>query len=321
MKHFTNILYVSESSVEQDAGIARAASLALNNMAQLTVLAVLPPITAGIAMPPGGPSTVQLQQRRLDEQRHALESLIAPYQDQLEIRIEVREGRLFLEAILAVLREGYDLLLKPAENPETVQRLFGSDDMHLLRKCPCPVWLTKPGEQANYTNIMAAVDFNPWQPETIEQPLNRKILELASALALSDFATLHLVHAWEAFAEDIVQTWSQHPANDTIEYVKTERARHQAGMERLMRMLSLEVGEETFDYLAPRPHLPKGSAREVIPVLARELEADLLVMGTVGRTGIPGLIIGNTAEAILDRTTCSVLAIKPPGFVTPVTLG
>jgi nucleotide-binding universal stress UspA family protein len=43
-------------------------------------------------------------------------------------------------------------------------------------------------------------------------------------------------------------------------------------------------------------------------------------MGTVARTGIPGLIIGNTAEAILDQITCSVLAAKPPGFVTPVTL-
>ena len=43
-------------------------------------------------------------------------------------------------------------------------------------------------------------------------------------------------------------------------------------------------------------------------------------MGTVGRTGIPGVIIGNTAEAILNRVTCSVLAVKPPDFETPVTL-
>jgi nucleotide-binding universal stress UspA family protein len=43
-------------------------------------------------------------------------------------------------------------------------------------------------------------------------------------------------------------------------------------------------------------------------------------MGTLGRTGISGLIIGNTAEAILDQLTCSVLAIKPPGFISPVTV-
>ncbi len=40
-------------------------------------------------------------------------------------------------------------------------------------------------------------------------------------------------------------------------------------------------------------------------------------MGTVGRGGIPGLSIGNTAEAILDQLQCSVLAMKAPGFKTP----
>jgi nucleotide-binding universal stress UspA family protein len=42
-------------------------------------------------------------------------------------------------------------------------------------------------------------------------------------------------------------------------------------------------------------------------------------MGTVSRTGIRGLIIGNTAETILRSVRCSVLAVKPEGFVTPVT--
>jgi len=43
-------------------------------------------------------------------------------------------------------------------------------------------------------------------------------------------------------------------------------------------------------------------------------------MGTVARTGIQGFIMGNTAENILNQLDCSVLAVKPPGFVTPVTL-
>jgi nucleotide-binding universal stress UspA family protein len=47
---------------------------------------------------------------------------------------------------------------------------------------------------------------------------------------------------------------------------------------------------------------------------------DLIIMGTVARTGIPGFLMGNTAETILNRIECSVLAIKPAGFVTPVTL-
>lgn len=57
-----------------------------------------------------------------------------------------------------------------------------------------------------------------------------------------------------------------------------------------------------------------------MPQLIKDLDAELVVMGTVGRTGIPGFIIGNTAETILNQIECSVLAVKPDGFVTPVTL-
>jgi nucleotide-binding universal stress UspA family protein len=41
-------------------------------------------------------------------------------------------------------------------------------------------------------------------------------------------------------------------------------------------------------------------------------------MGTVARTGVRGFIMGNTAETVLEQIDCSVLAIKPQGFVTPV---
>jgi nucleotide-binding universal stress UspA family protein len=41
-------------------------------------------------------------------------------------------------------------------------------------------------------------------------------------------------------------------------------------------------------------------------------------MGTVARTGIAGLVMGNTAERVLRRLHGSVLAVKPPGVVSPV---
>ena len=47
---------------------------------------------------------------------------------------------------------------------------------------------------------------------------------------------------------------------------------------------------------------------------------DVIVMRTVARTGLPGLITGNIAEQVLSQITCSVLAIKPDGFVSPITL-
>jgi nucleotide-binding universal stress UspA family protein len=74
------------------------------------------------------------------------------------------------------------------------------------------------------------------------------------------------------------------------------------------------------EYLKPQRHLIKGWPRKEIPALAERLDVDLVVMGTVARTGVPGLLMGNTAETILNQIDCSVLAIKPPGFKTPVTL-
>jgi hypothetical protein len=43
-------------------------------------------------------------------------------------------------------------------------------------------------------------------------------------------------------------------------------------------------------------------------------------MGTIARTGIPGVFVGNTAEKLLPHLPCSVLAIKPASFKSPVTL-
>ena len=56
----------------------------------------------------------------------------------------------------------------------------------------------------------------------------------------------------------------------------------------------------------------------MLPHLAERLDIGLIVMGTVARTGLGGLIMGNTAETILRSVECSVLAVKPEGFVTPV---
>ncbi|WP_281269171.1 universal stress protein [Thiocapsa rosea] len=80
------------------------------------------------------------------------------------------------------------------------------------------------------------------------------------------------------------------------------------------------VWQANLNSYKPKTHLVRGDARRKIPTLARKIGADVVVMGTVGRGGIPGLLMGNMAEAILQQVDCSVLATKPPGFVTSVAL-
>ena len=64
----------------------------------------------------------------------------------------------------------------------------------------------------------------------------------------------------------------------------------------------------------------EGEAEEIIVDLAEKEKADLIVMGTVGRTDISGFFVGNTSEVILNNIGCSVLAVKPQGFVSPVSI-
>lgn len=318
---FKNILCVVTSSETAGLTVGRAVSLAANNQAGLTVVSVVPRIPKAARLPDGEhPASGELQSSVKAHQLQLLESHTAQHQPGLDIRHEVLVGDAFLEIIRAVLRNGHDLVIKPAENPAWTARLFGSDDMHLLRKCPCPLWLTKPDEKSNYGCILAAVDLGPEPREVLENSLNLRLLELASSLALSDFAALHIVHAWEAIGEAALRTWSDKPELASLRYMEAERSRHEAGMEQLREHLRAKVGEEAYAYLSPGFHLQRGSATRVIPELAERLQADLVVMGTLGRAGISGLFIGNTAEAILEQIRCSVLAIKPPGFVSPVTL-
>jgi len=320
MKRFKNILYLNEPAVDQASTIARAVSLAVNNQADLTIVDVIPTqvVTAGIGLPPGGPVSEDLRAAVESDHRKALESMVQPFSERLQVRLDVLVGKTYLEAIRAVLKNGYDLLIKPAENPSWTHRLFGSDDLHLLRKCPCPVWLMKPSEKSNYGSILAAVDFDLMAPSPSENDLNREILELAASLALSDSASLHIAHAWEALAEKTMLSRGGMSPEGLAAYVEREHERHRKELYRLAEQLRNWISKEAYDYLSPGFHLPEGPAKKVIAPLAEGLGADLVVMGTVARTGISGLIIGNTAEAILDQLECSVLAIKPPGFKTPV---
>jgi universal stress protein E len=67
-------------------------------------------------------------------------------------------------------------------------------------------------------------------------------------------------------------------------------------------------------------HLLIGDPSEVIPEFANELGLDLIVMGTAARSGLAGLVHGNTAERVLQEVSCSILAIKPDDFNSPVQL-
>ncbi|MFA5700357.1 MAG: universal stress protein, partial [Desulfuromonas sp.] len=153
-----------------------------------------------------------------------------------------------------------------------------------------------------------------------DHDLNREILALASQLALSNVASLHIAHAWEAIGEKTLMSRDITTLDGVADYVEKTHIPHKKGLYMLGEELRESLGADTYRRLAPSFHLPKGPGKKMIPQLAEKLQVDLVVMGTVARTGISGLLIGNTAEAILDQLTCSVLAVKPADFKTEISL-
>jgi nucleotide-binding universal stress UspA family protein len=144
---------------------------------------------------------------------------------------------------------------------------------------------------------------------------------MAGSLALAEPAELHIVYTWEAIGENLMRhsPFLMTPQDQVEGYVEQVRRHQAARIDRAMADMRCAMGGDALNFLQPQTHLVKGWARKEIPALVGRLEADLVVMGTVARTGIPGFIMGNTAESILNQLDCAVLAIKPPGFVTPVT--
>ena len=324
MKRFKQILAVIDAGRSPHAALERAVSLARNNQANLTVVTVTPRVTVGIGMPDGGPISAELQEAATAEAQDRLDEAVSAYRSQITIVTRVLMGTAFLEIIREVLRHGHDLVIKVPEDPSWLERLFGSDDMHLLRKCPCPVWLVKHPHSGPYRRILAAVDVDVDHRSAelaTRHGLNVKILELAMSLALSDFAELHIAHAWVAIGESAMRGAFLHrPDTEVISYVEQARQQHGQGLDDLLNEVLETRSADALRFLNPTRHLPKGQAQQEIPRLARSLGADLVVMGTVARTGVAGLFIGNTAEAILEQIDCSVLAVKPEGFETPVSL-
>jgi nucleotide-binding universal stress UspA family protein len=324
MKHFSNILYLVEHDTGTPCGFERAVALARANQARLTVtdiLEALPPSTRleGLDL-----TSDELQAAYRSEREKALDELIAPIRDEIQVAAQVLAGTPFLEVIRDVLAQQRDLVIKCVGDQPARGSLFGSDDMHLLRKCPCPVWLGRPDDALNYQRVVAAVDVTPLtehKQREQQRALNATILDLAAALAVSEFAELHLVHAWQAMGEPLLRGGLiATPSQTKIDaYIEAERRRHGQALEQALVDLETRIGRETMNWLKPVRHLPKGSPQSELPALAARIDADILVMGTVGRTGISGLLMGNTAETVLQRLDCSVLAVKPNGFVTPVT--
>ncbi|MCX4029651.1 universal stress protein [Endozoicomonas sp. SM1973] len=223
---------------------------------------------------------------------------------------KVKSGIAFLEIILFSVKYQYDLIAIDANRGhKQYAALSGSTTRHLMRKSPVPVWTTARSAEPQAKHIVAAVDLAAPTPEGTE--LNSLVLSFAAFVARSLDAKLHIFHAWQLPGESYFRSWGRFQENDIHKYADVEFKDRETAMQRLINRLAVQD-------LSPEIALVEGEPESQLPVYIKDNGIDLLVMGTLCRTGIAGFIIGNRAESILDTVTCPVITLKPETFNSPV---
>ena len=307
MDRFKNILAYAGTD-QPETAVARAALLALENKASLTLMDVVKPIPKALGMMTDVAKPEELEKLVAADRRRRLMNLLSDVSDSgLRLDAVVAIGDPATEITRRVLSDGYDLVVKTADGFSPAGRMFGSVAKSLLRLCPCPVWLLKPQIHGEFDRVLAAIDVESEDKQHAN--LNLKILELAYSIAQRDKAELHVVSAWQLWMEDSMR---RHAGDDAIDAIRKD---HEVKVHKALDELLQAPYSKSEDI---HLHLRHGEPGPIIRGVADEIEADLMVMGTVCRTGVAGFLIGNTAETVIPDLTCSLLALKPDGFVSPV---
>ncbi|TWU38409.1 universal stress protein [Novipirellula artificiosorum] len=307
MKRFKSILVYADQD-QQETAIRRAITLAMENDADLTIMEVIKPPSRATWFVTQWADPAELQRLIVEDHRKQLMERASEYIDTgIAIDVVVKVGDPACQVVKKVIDDEHDLVIKTADGLSLAGRIFGSVSRSLLRICPCPVWVLKPEVHGDFDQIVAAVDLDTDEP--VHLALNQQIMELAFAIAERDAANVHVVSAWDLWMERSLRRRSGHAEVDAALSAYERKLR-----DALDTLVEAQHGQPK----SVEVHFIRGNPSAVIESIGEKHEVDLIVMGTVCRSGAAGLLIGNTAESLLEHVTCSVLALKPEGFVSPV---
>lgn len=310
MKRFENILFVTQGLPGHSDALGQAIRIAANNQV---------PVSGLIACQSFPEHLLQYQQSYEQSLHDSLlrrvEMLREDYQvsaQQVPFPLTVKSC---VQPAVCIIQEAIahqnDLIIKEAEPLNDGAEGFKAMDMTLLRKCPCPVWLHRPTEKPrNKRRIAVAID--PSMDKDEQHSLSLRLLELSRSIADSCDSRLHIVSCWEYYLENYLDNnaWIQVNDEELEKEISQAKIKHEQALQSLIDESGIS-GDTVV-------HLLHGKPDVTIPDCVDELDIDVLVMGTLARTGISGFVIGNTAENILQSINCSLVAMKPEGFVSPV---
>ena len=315
MSLFRNILYLMDPGNKKFQGsFDRAILWAAKQQAHLTVAHCLP----GARVPsqkfggpsnPGGPED-SLHGALLREMDYRL----APFKAQgLDIDVKLLTGIPHLAIIQEVLRSKIDMLIMSPHTEQLGRRHgLGFLDMKLVRKCPIPVWIIQAWQIRPFARILVALDLEALDP--VKEELAAALIEQGRHVAAQEHATLHILHVWPRHIRERLR--SLHPTwreQELLAPLRESVMQHRNAFERMIAQAGLEKRHV-------RMHFTTGEPAECIVKYIKQHRIDLVLLGSMSRTDIAGFQCGMTAEQVLGATDCSVMALKPAGFATPVSL-
>ncbi|MCK6512415.1 universal stress protein [Myxococcota bacterium] len=254
----------------------------------------------------GADSEVVGQEKSLHEMiRERSEPLLQEITDSakgfgIDASYRIETGIASERLIQTTAQDGYDLLMVCFHRDESAfDRLFhGSTSKRLLRYCPSPVWVVSPHDATPVLqHILVPADFSS---------ASERCIELANSFAALVGSERYLLHALE-YPGAIA---ALHEANGK----EAVQAYRQSVRDEAKKKIDALLGEERKGW---HVFLVDHPIEKQTKLFCEQKNIDLLIMGTVARTGITGFFMGNTAERILASVDTPILAVKPKGWRTP----
>lgn len=281
------ILVASDFSPRAEKAVVRAIRIAGEQEATLTALHVLED---------GSQDEAQTAAASADALHQAFASLSLHE----PVRVRVVTGKPFVEIIRRAREETVDLIVVGAHGAHFIKDLFfGTTAEKIVRKGDRPVLVVKQTPQGPYQRVLVAVDFSED---------SRLALELA--LQLAPQAEVHLLHVYHGFEEQLRR------GGATTSEISRQRRQWAKGARQELETFLHEV--KCRDRSMKRI-LKYGRAPHVIAKTAKRLHADLVVVGTTGRSGLPYILLGSVAEHVLREVKSDVLVARsgPVRFELP----
>lgn len=223
-----------------------------------------------------------------------------------DVSIEVISFVRLYEAIIQVANKcEADFIFKPMRQHSLLRRVvLTSTDWNLIRLCPIPILLVSDRVAVHGKAVIAAVDV--CSRDENHEELNRIVLEQSALVADVLGSEVTSVNAWNV-SSAVMAAGSIDPTPYEIAHAKKiDHINESQGM------------SEKYGIPAERVVVEEGTAEFVINSVASELDAGVVVLGTVARSGVSGLFVGNTAESVLEGSSTDVMVVKQAGFQCPI---